>query len=195
MVLAYHVVFGCYGFWLPNDPRGSWSAFVGSWELFRFGKATKVNTPRSLASVPHDQARRRAAKETLTFPAVRLTGPQARAVGRGFDQARTEAGYTIHACSVLPEHVHLVVGRHRRAIGRIMGHVKTRATQHLKSEGLWRHGGRSPWAERGWKVFLDRPEDVLRAIDYVRRNPQREGLPAQRWWFVTPFEACPQRGE
>jgi hypothetical protein len=29
-VLAYHVVLGAYGFWLPNDPRGSWSDFVGS---------------------------------------------------------------------------------------------------------------------------------------------------------------------
>jgi hypothetical protein len=36
-VLAYHVVFGAYGFWLPNDPRGSWSDFVASWELFRAG--------------------------------------------------------------------------------------------------------------------------------------------------------------
>ncbi len=42
MALAYHVIFGTYGFWLPNDPRGSWSTFVGSWELYRFGKATKV---------------------------------------------------------------------------------------------------------------------------------------------------------
>lgn len=30
MVLAYHVIFGAYGFWLPNDPRGSWSKFVAS---------------------------------------------------------------------------------------------------------------------------------------------------------------------
>ena len=31
MILGFHVVFGAYGFWLPNDPRGSWSDFVGSW--------------------------------------------------------------------------------------------------------------------------------------------------------------------
>jgi len=41
MVRAYHVIFCAYGFWLPNDPRGSWSDFVRSWELLRFGKATK----------------------------------------------------------------------------------------------------------------------------------------------------------
>jgi len=30
MVRGYHVIFGMYGFWLPNDPRGSWSDYVGS---------------------------------------------------------------------------------------------------------------------------------------------------------------------
>jgi hypothetical protein len=30
MILAFHAIFGAYGFWLPNDPRGSWSDFVGS---------------------------------------------------------------------------------------------------------------------------------------------------------------------
>lgn len=54
MILASHVIFGTYGFWLPNDPRGSWSDFVGSWELARFGRATKVTTRRSLAREPHD---------------------------------------------------------------------------------------------------------------------------------------------
>ena len=42
MVLAYHLIFTAYGFWLPNDPRGSWSDFVRAWELFITGKATKT---------------------------------------------------------------------------------------------------------------------------------------------------------
>ena len=36
-VLAYHAIFTAYGFWLPNDPRGSWSSYVRSWELFLAG--------------------------------------------------------------------------------------------------------------------------------------------------------------
>lgn len=28
MVIGYHVIFSTYGFWLPNDPRGSWSCGV-----------------------------------------------------------------------------------------------------------------------------------------------------------------------
>ncbi|HEY5314071.1 MAG TPA: hypothetical protein VIK18_16185 [Pirellulales bacterium] len=54
--IAYHIIFCAYGFWLPNDPRGSWSTFVGSKLLYRkFGPATKVTTRESLAHQPHDR--------------------------------------------------------------------------------------------------------------------------------------------
>jgi hypothetical protein len=46
VVLAYHVIFTTYGFWLPNDPRGSGSRFVGSRALFQHGGATRVTTRR-----------------------------------------------------------------------------------------------------------------------------------------------------
>src|SRR5690348_2721389 len=39
-VLVAHVIISAYGFWLPNDPPGSWSDFVAAWELFRYGRAT-----------------------------------------------------------------------------------------------------------------------------------------------------------
>src|SRR5213595_3972453 len=79
-MLASHVVFGAYGFWLPNDPRGSWSDFVGAWELFRFGPATKVDTRASLANKPHDRDLRQSAKEALKYPPVQFSGVQARAI-------------------------------------------------------------------------------------------------------------------
>ena len=53
MVKAYHVIFCAYGFWLPNDQRGSWSQWVRSWDLFRYGEATKVTTRRSVAGARH----------------------------------------------------------------------------------------------------------------------------------------------
>ena len=128
MVIAYHVVFSTYGFWLPNDPRGSWSDFVGAWELVRFGKATKVNTTRSVAAATHDLRLRRETKMALKHSPVAFTGEQALAVGRGFAQAAREGGYAVHACAILPEHVHMVIGRSPRSVGRIVGHFKGRAT-------------------------------------------------------------------
>ena len=41
MVHGYHIIMPVYGFWLPNDPRGSWSDTVRKWELTRFGPPTK----------------------------------------------------------------------------------------------------------------------------------------------------------
>ena len=188
MALAHHVIISMYGFWLPNDPRGSWSDFVGSWELLRFGEATKVSTRCSVAHVPHDARARRQAKRALKHPPVTLTGRQARAVGRGFARAVAEGAYAIHACSILPDHVHLVIGRHERSVGRIGGHLKGRATQRLVTEGLWSEDQRPVWGGRGWKVFLDTPDDVRRAVAYVEENPVKDGKPRQRWSFVVPFE-------
>ena len=81
MVIASYVIIGTYGFWLPNDERGSWSDFVGSWELLRFGKATTVDA-RALTRPPtvRSRAKRTAALAALKYPPVKLTGIQARAV-------------------------------------------------------------------------------------------------------------------
>jgi REP element-mobilizing transposase RayT len=187
VVIAYHVIFSTYGFWLPNDPRGSWSDFVGAWELVRFGKATKVSTTRSVAGAPHDCRLREQAKTALEHGCVAFTGQQALGVGRGFALAAKEGGYTVHACTILPEHVHVVIGHSPRSVGRIVGHLKGRATQHLAAAGLWPDTGRPVWGKKAWKVFLDSPERVQSAIAYVEANPEKEGKPRQRWSFVRPF--------
>src|ERR1700679_1828107 len=100
MVHAYHVIFGTYGFWLPNDPRGSWSEFVGSWELLRFGCATTTAVRRSVAYSNHDRALRIEAKKTLKYPPVKFSGVQARAVARGFAQYVERSGIVVLACAI-----------------------------------------------------------------------------------------------
>jgi len=195
MVIAFHVIFSAYGFWLPNDPRGSWSNFVGAWELVRFGKATTVATTRSLAAVPHDWRLRREAKAALKHRPVAFTGVQARAVGNGFAQATRDSGYAVHACTILPEHVHMVIGRNDRSVGRIVGHFKGRATQHLKRDGLWANLDQPVWGKKAWKVFLYEPEGVRRAVAYVEANPERESKPRQQWAFVRPFTPHDTRAE
>jgi hypothetical protein len=71
-----------------NDERGSGSTRVRAQHIYQAGgEATKVFTTQSVANRPHDVTLRRAAKEALKYPAVELTGIQARAVGRGFVQS------------------------------------------------------------------------------------------------------------
>jgi REP element-mobilizing transposase RayT len=195
MVIAYHIIITAHGFWLPNDPRGSWSDFVGAWELLRFGRATKVTTHRSLAHVPHDRELRRAAKRALKYPAVRFTPAQVQSIARGFARAIAESGYVVYACAIMPDHAHLVVAWHERTAEKITSHLKSFSTRHLRAEHLHpfehfvRADGSVPeaWAEGLWKVFLFTPRDVQRAVRYVENNPPREGLPRQDWEFAVPY--------
>ena len=117
MLLGFHVILSAYGFWLPNDPRGSWSDFVWAWELFRYGPATKVDTRASVAHVPHDRESRRAAKRSLKYPPVRFRDDQIATIADGFAVAAAEGNYAIHACAILPDHVHLILGPQERPIG------------------------------------------------------------------------------
>jgi REP element-mobilizing transposase RayT len=194
MVLASHVILSMYGFWLPNDPRGSWSEFVGSWDLFRFGgPATKVNDRRSHAWDEHDRAKRLEMKKHLKYPPVVLTGEQALNIANGFAEVSRLSGYIIYACAILPEHIHLVIGRHHYHVEQIVRRLKQAAGLQLNKDSL--HPFADKVGRRGalpslfgggmWKCFID-TEDYLRAaIAYVNRNPLKEGLREQHWKFVT----------
>jgi hypothetical protein len=114
MIIGYHIIFGAYGFWLPNDPRGSWSTHVWAPHLRPFGKATKVSTRESLAHRQHNHALRQEAKRHLKYPAVRFNTAQIHAIARGFAQIVSKLKIPVHACAILRDHVHLVTGMHPR---------------------------------------------------------------------------------
>lgn len=198
MVRAYHFIFATYGFWLPNDPRGSGSDQVHAKHLQQFGPATKVQTRHSVARQIHDFKIRKTAKEQLKYPPVIFNGLQARAVARGFSQVLNEYDYPIYACAILPEHVHLVIGRHSQTAERIVSHLKRSATLKLFAEEIHplincigpRGNVPSPWSKRsGWKVYLYNDQAICNRIKYVNENPVKDGKPQQRWSFVLPFES------
>jgi REP element-mobilizing transposase RayT len=195
VVLAYHVIVSAYGFWLPNDERGSWSEFVGAWELLRFGRATTSSVRHSLAYEPMDWKRREEAQRALKYPPVVFNGVQARAIARGFAAQLQTSGITFYACSILPDHIHFVMKRHRYEVEFAVNLLKGAATRQLIAEGIHPHerhrtrSGRHAKAfSRGqWKVFLDSEADVRRAAEYVEENPPKEHLRRQPWWFVAPL--------
>jgi REP element-mobilizing transposase RayT len=187
VILATHAIFTAYGFWLPNDPRGSWSQFVASWELMAFGRATTVHTRRSLARDQHDVALRLVAKAALKYRPVKFTGRQALSIAHGFATAVNDSKYVIYACSILPDHVHLVVKDHSRPVRRIVGHLKSQGTRQLRAEGQYAFASSTPWVQQCWIVYLDKPAEVRRAIRYVEENPVKERKRLQKWSFVTEY--------
>ena len=197
MVLAYHLIISAYGFWLPNDPRGSWSDVIRKWELLLYGRATKVTTRRSVANRAHDRQWRLDAKSALSFPPVEFSGVQCREIGEGFAAEVKRCGYVVWACAILPTHTHLVVARHTYKAERIAMRLKAAATtrlveveMHPFQEYRDPESGRCPrcFSQGEWKVFLDTHEDIVRSIEYVERNPEKEGKPRQHWSFVTQYK-------
>lgn len=196
MVHGYHVIMGLYGFWLPNDPRGSWSEFVGAWELLRFGKATQ-RADRSALITPEEKELRAEAKKSLKYPPVQLTGQQALSIAQGFGRF-FENNLAVWACSILPEHVHLVFARNWYDVEQTAKLLKGAATRQLRADGLDPMAAygcrRGPWARGQWPVFLDSELAIENAIRYVKENPPREGKPEQHWPFVRPFGGLDKGG-
>lgn len=197
MVRWHHAIFSAYGFWLPNDPRGSWSDFVvHAYELFRFGgAATTVTGKRSYAHDPHDASLRREAKTLLKYPAVRFDAGCRASIARGFARACEEYGFALHACAISDDHVHIVAARDDlRDIEGIVAVLKARATTAMTEDGshpLLRYRGRdgrapTPWGKSEWSVFINDETQLASAIAYVERHPMKEGMARQVFPFVRP---------
>ena len=189
-MIAFHAIVSAYGFWLPNDPRGSWSNYVGSSDLYHSGgAATKVSTTRSLAQKPHNQFQRRAVKAKLKYPPVRFSGRQALSIAKGFEHVADQSGYTVLALAIMPTHTHLVIGDCERKPTRLVGHLKRGATDRMIQDGLHpcfqdERITHTCWAKQSWTVYLDTEAQVRRTIRYVDDNPVKDGLPRQQWAFV-----------
>ena len=195
MVIAYHVIYSMYGFWLPSDPRGSWSDFVGSWDLYRYGPATKVDDYRSYAHDPHDRKKRLEAKSGLEYPPVVRTGEQALTVAKGFAKVARANGYHVYACTILPGHGRLVLGRHHYSVEQVVRLLKQGAGKQLEADGrhpfdelVGRRGAvPSAFGAKCWHCFIDNDDYARSAIRYVERNAEKEGKRRQRWSFVVPW--------
>jgi REP element-mobilizing transposase RayT len=199
MILGYHFILSAYGFWLPNDPRGSWSEVVRQFELLKFGPATKVSTRKSVASKQHDRLLRERAKQALRYPPVEFTGQQAMLIAKGFGVAKGQHDYEINALAILPDHVHLVMRAHNSIQpDHIAAHLKAKATAKLNAGGqhplaaFSSAAGRipSPWARNHWCVFIIDEEHYRQAIKYVELNPVKSGLKSQKWSIVTPYSGA-----
>jgi hypothetical protein len=98
-----------------------------------------------------------------------------------------------------PDHTHLVESQHSYCIEQVVRALRQQATTQLIADGRhpFVHGrlpsGRMPsvWCQSFWTVFLYTADDVFRSIESANDNPERAGLPRQRWWFCTPFENAP----
>jgi hypothetical protein len=195
-VIGFHIICCTYGFWLPNDERGSGSDFVRSDALARFGPAHPVSDRRSVARKPFDFEVRRMARSSLLYPHVEFTNSQIGAIGRGVEREITRlTPAAIYAFAQLRDHFHLVSGPCRYDVRAFAGRIKGAATKQLIQERLHplnsfqdRNGhAPSPWSVKPWIIYLFSDGDVIRCINYSRENLERARMEQQQWSFIVPY--------
>jgi REP-associated tyrosine transposase len=189
LVIAYHLVWTGYGWWLPNDPRGSTSQTIRNDVLSQLGA---LHFGRKRVQPAGWEIRRfyESAATVLRQPLLTFDARTLHVIGDAFQRVIVERKYTVYACAIMPDHVHLVIRKHRDRAEEMMNHLQTESMFAVLESGICSPDHRV-WCTGGWKVFLDHPDDVRRTIPYVEQNPVKARLPAQRWDFVKEYDGWP----
>lgn len=189
IVIAHHLIWTAYGWWLPNDPRGSTSHCIASDVIAELGElhfGRKKAQPAS-AEIRRFYAR---AREGLKFPLRQFGREERSEIALAFGEAVAAQRYTCYACAILPDHVHVLLRKHRDRAEEMIARLQEAGRLRLQRQfAEW--GGHPVWGGPGWKVFLDHPDGVRRTIPYIQGNPMKHRLPPQRWPFVRAYDGWP----
>jgi REP element-mobilizing transposase RayT len=191
LVIAYHLIWTAYGWWLPNDLRGSGSREVRRDILRELGE---LHFGRKKIQPASWQVREfySAARTLLAQPLLVFGQTEVNVIAEAFANVVQQFRYTCYACAIMPDHVHLIIRKHKHLAEEMVVNFQ-RASHFLLRDRGFRAEQQRTWSSGGgWKVFLDRPDDVRRTIGYVDENPLKIGLPRQAWPFVTtPYDGWP----
>jgi REP-associated tyrosine transposase len=108
-------------------------------------------------------------------------------VGASFEQTVRACGYTCYACAIMPDHIHLLIRKHRHLAEEMIANLQRDSQIALKNAGM-RELEHPVWGGPGWKVFLDSRSDIERTVPYIKDNPLKIYQPRQEWPFVTPYD-------
>lgn len=189
IVIAHHLVWTAYGWWLPNDPRGSNSQWVASEVIAELGNLHRGRKKAQPAGWEIRTFYGRA-REVLMFPLLTFDEAVRTEIGAAFAAVIDAERYTCYACAVMPDHVHILIRKHKHAAEEMIDHLQCASRSRL-AETRHRPADHPTWGGPGWKVFLDHPDEVRRTITYIERNPLPLRLPKQQWPFVTEYNGWP----
>jgi REP element-mobilizing transposase RayT len=130
------------------------------------------------------------AEPLLQFPVLRFDANQRLLIGEGFDEAIRTYRYTCYACAIMPDHVHFVIRKHKHDAETMIENLQIESRSWL-IENRMVPKEHPVWTKGGWKVFLNRPEEIWGRIHYVEGNPEKAGLPRQHWPFVVVYDNWP----
>ena len=189
LVIAYHLIWTGYGHWLPNDPRGSGSKAVLSERIAELGE---LHFGRKRVQPPSQVVREfyRQAGPILYYSRLTFVQSDIDVIGAAFAELIAERKYTCYACAIMPDHVHLLIRKHRDLAEDMIEHLQDHSRMRYRAVGKC-DSGHPIWTDGGWRRFLSTPDEVRGVIHYIERNPLEIGWPVQRWSFVKEYDGWP----
>lgn len=186
MVIAHHLIWTAYGWWLPNDPRGSMSVEVVVEPIAELGPhhygRRNHQPPSSDIREFYEKAENVLKHELLTF-----NDNDVNEIARGFAETIEQRKYTCYACAIMPDHVHILIRKHRDKAEEMIEYLQEASRNALIDSGQ-RASNHPVWGGPGWKVFQNSRKQMETTIRYIRRNPEKIGRPVQDWDFVVAYD-------
>jgi REP element-mobilizing transposase RayT len=173
MIIGHHLIWTLYGHWLPNDLRGSVSMEFYDEKFAPLGPIHHGRKPKRLQPNRGELKQfYKQAEPLLNFPIFWIDNAKRQAVA----EVIAARNYTVWACAILKNHAHMVIRRHRDDALTMWRETAEAARKKLCD--FDDVGAEHPvWSSRPYKVFLKTPDEVHGRIQYVERNPEKEGLP------------------
>jgi REP element-mobilizing transposase RayT len=189
MVIASHLVHTGYGMWLSNDLRGSGPTEIRKEDLEQLGP---IHHGRKSIQPSREelQAFYRKANRLLEHDPFWIDSAKRQAVADAYREVIKRCGYTAYAFAICSNHTHGLLRRHRDDAETMWWNFATAARDELKRRDLV-PCDHPVWADRPYKVFVYTPEEMRGEIEYIEKNPLKEGLVPQHYDFVTPYDDWP----
>jgi REP element-mobilizing transposase RayT len=186
VVAAYHLIWTIYGVWLPNDPRGSHSTEVRADWLQDLGEIhlgrKKIQPSGAVLRKFFTEAKPKLKHDVLPFNESELA-----LIAATFANVIQSRRYICYGCAIMPDHVHLLIRKHRDQAEEMVGYFQDDSWKGLMDAQL-RPSDHPIWVGPGWKVFLNSRADIERTVRYIELNPLKANLPAQAYDFVQPYD-------
>ena len=188
MIAGHHLVWTVYGYWLPNDLRGSMSHEIRSAEIAKLGEL-HYGRRRTQPTGKEMDAFREEVAEVLKFPLLNFTEKEVAVVAQSFAEVIRKANYTCYACAIMPDHVHLLIRKHRDQPDQMIELFQNESRSAVLAKAQPNRATEHPvWGGSGWKVYLRSRAAIERTVKYIENNPVKIGRPIQRWDFVRPYD-------
>jgi REP element-mobilizing transposase RayT len=133
-VIAYHLIWTGYGWWLPNDRRGSGSKEVRRDILaelgeLHYGRKRAQPAGRDVRQF-YENAAPRLQQPLLTFDEAARTE-----IASAFAEVVARQRYTCYTCAVMSDHVHVLTRKHRDQAEDMIESLKEASKARLRAAG------------------------------------------------------------